>query len=80
VVENTTHPGRRGSEVHRGRGVSQLPRWFIPVATIVIALAAAWVIENLHEASIEQKTAQTVLIEVKEHGDHQQLAEFEAIT
>jgi two-component system, sensor histidine kinase and response regulator len=34
----------------------------------------------LHEASIEQKTAQTVLVEVKEHGDHQQLAEFEAIT
>ena len=80
MAENTTHPGGRGSEGHRGRGVSQLPRWFIPVATIVIALAAAWVIENLHENSIEKSNAQIVLLEIKEHGDHQQLAEFEAIT
>ena len=36
--------------------------------------------ENLHEISVERSTAQTVLVEVKEHGDHQQLAEFEAIT
>jgi hypothetical protein len=35
--------------------------------------------ENLHEDSIEKSTAQTVLVEVKEHVDHQQLAEFEAI-
>ncbi len=79
MAENETHPGERGSEVDRGRGVTQLPRWFMPIAIIVIGLAAAWVIENLHEDSIEQSTAQTVLNEFKEHGDHQRLAELETI-
>src|SRR5215207_6450162 len=80
MAQNTTHSGWRRSEAHRGRGRSQLPRWFVPVITILIALAAAWVMENLHENSIEIGRAQIVLADVKEHGDHQQLAEFEAIT
>lgn len=80
MSENTTHSGWRRTEVPRGRGSSQLPRWFLHVITIVIALAAAWTMENLHERSIEGSMAQIVLADVKEHGDHQQLAEFEAIT
>jgi two-component system, sensor histidine kinase and response regulator len=80
MAENTTRSGSRGSEVHGDRGRSQRPWWFIPVITIVIALAAAWAMENLHERSIDDSRAQIVLGDVKEHGDHQQLAEFEAIT
>jgi two-component system, sensor histidine kinase and response regulator len=80
MAENTTQPGWRRSEMDRGRDSSQLPRWLIPVITILIALVAAWIMENLHERSIDGGRAQIVLAEVKEHGDHQQLAEFEAIT
>src|SRR5215213_7049921 len=80
MSENTTHSGWRRSEVPRGRGSSQLTRWFIPVITIFIALAAAWAMENLHERSIERSRAQIVLAALKQHGDHQQLAEFEAIS
>src|SRR5215210_5779053 len=80
MAENTTRSGWRNPDVHRDRGRSQRPWWFIPVITIVIALAAAWVMENLHERSIGESRAQIVLSDVKEHGDHQLLAGFEAIT
>jgi two-component system, sensor histidine kinase and response regulator len=79
MSQNTTRSGLRGPEVFGGRGGSQRPWWFIPVITIVIALAAAWAMENLHENSIEHSRAQIVLANFKEHGDHQQLTEDEAI-
>jgi hypothetical protein len=54
--------------------------WSMAVATIVIAIAAAFVIRDMNEYASERTGAQIVLADVKEHGDHQQLAEFEAIT
>jgi hypothetical protein len=77
MAENTTRSGLLGPDVQRGR--NQLPWWLIPVITIVIALAAAWAMENLHERSIDRSRAQIVLADVKEHADHQQLTEDEAI-
>jgi signal transduction histidine kinase/DNA-binding response OmpR family regulator len=66
MTENATHPGRRGPEVDQGRDVSQLSRWFIPVAIIVIALAAAFAIERLNESVDKQREAQIVLTSMEE--------------
>ena len=80
MVQSTPPSGRQRSDVQRSRGRSQLPWWFIPVITMSIALVAAWVMENLHERSIEESRAQIFLADFKEHGDHQRLASFAAIT
>ena len=59
--------------------MSQLPRWVLPIITMVIALPAALSIQTLHERSIEDSAARLVLAEYKEHSDHQQLIEAEAL-
>ncbi len=66
--------------MNRGSGTSQISVWLIAIATLVIAIAAAVAISSVHEYSSEHARAQLVLAEFKEHGDHQHLAEFEAIT
>src|ERR687886_98703 len=63
-----------------GNGTSQRALWVIAAVTILIALASAFAIRSVNEYSSDQAKAQLVLAEFKEHGDHQHLAEFEAIT
>jgi two-component system, sensor histidine kinase and response regulator len=80
MAESATRSDLRDKEVHRDRDKSERPWWFIPAITVVIALVAAWSMENLHERSIDRSRAQIVLADVKEHADHQHLAEFAAIS
>jgi PAS domain S-box-containing protein len=57
VAENTTSSERRSPPVHQGAGLSQLPGWAIPVIAIVVAVAAAFVIERLNEIVTENREA-----------------------
>jgi signal transduction histidine kinase/CheY-like chemotaxis protein len=53
--------------------------WLIILAALVLAIAAAFAIDRLIEQSKDALRAQTILTEFKEAGDHQQLAEFDAL-
>ncbi len=57
MAENTTSSERRSPPVHQGAGLSQLPGWAIPVIAIVVAVAAAFVIERLNEIVTENREA-----------------------
>lgn len=57
MAENTTSSERRGPPVHQGAGSLQLPGWAIPVIAIVVAVAAAFVIERLNEIVTENREA-----------------------
>lgn len=79
MTENTTHFRWRSSRVHRGTGSSQLPRWIIPVVTVVIAIVAAWAMETLQEQAIEDRTAQTAVTALAEDVAQQQIIEDGAV-
>ena len=55
-----------GLRVPRRTSSLGLPIWVILVATIVIAFAAAWIMETLQEHAIEDRIAQNKLITIEE--------------
>ena len=63
-----------GRGPRREKDVSGIPRWFIPVATVAVALFAAWIMESLQEVAIEERRAQTVLSEFEADMDQLQIA------
>jgi signal transduction histidine kinase len=70
---------RNRSGERRSGGDSRSLAWLITLAALVLAIAAAFAIERLNEQSKDDLRAQGILIEFKEAGDHQQLAEFDAL-
>lgn len=65
MAANTNRSGWRRPRTNRG-GASHLPGWFIPVVTVVIAIAAAWVMETMQEQALEDRAAQLVFAQFEE--------------
>ncbi len=73
MAENTPRYERRSAHGHRDVGSSRLPRWVIPVVTVVIAITAAWIMETLQEQAIQDRTAHTVLVAIEEDAAQEHL-------
>src|SRR5215210_8216225 len=70
---------RNRSGERRSGGDSRSLAWLIPLAALVLAIAAAFAIERLNTQAKDALRAQNILTEFKEAGDHQHLAEFDAL-
>src|SRR4028118_76542 len=79
MAEDTTRTEWRASSGHVGISLSRLPGWVIPVVAIVIAIAAAWVMDTMQEYAIQDRKAQTVLIAIEEDSAQQQIIQDEAV-
>src|SRR4028118_1782882 len=79
MAEDTTRTEWRAPSGHVGISLSRLPGWVIPVVTIVIAIAAAWVMDTMQEYAIQDRKAQTVLSEFEADLDEQEFAEERAL-
>ena len=79
MAEDTTRTEWRAPSGHAGISLSRLPGWVIPVVAIVIAIAAAWVMDTMQEYAIQDRKAQTVLIAIEEDSAQQQIIQDEAV-
>ena len=70
------HEKRRSK---RSQGASRYWSWAIPAAMVVLALAAAVVVEILHDEAEERYQAQTALIELEEEAVHELWLQEEAL-
>ena len=69
-------PGSIGNPRRRRQGPKD---WLVPVAVLVIALLTAVLVERLYESALQSRNVQTLLVQIEEEVNEQQLGEYEAI-